>query len=213
MAFNADTLKELGVDEDLVDRIIKAHNEDITGSYIPKTRFDEINGELKEMKKGVAQRDEQIAQLKSFEGDNESLKSKVAELEKTNQESAQKYATQIETIRKQNAVNALITDAQDAGLVLGQIDMSKVSVNEDGSITGAKEQIDALRQSKSFLFKNVDNGSSVHGGGQPPQGGTFAGANRTNKAQADYGKRLAEAHNAGVKATQSATEYYFGRSN
>lgn len=210
MAFDAETLKTLGVDESLVDKIIKAHNDDISGSYIPKTRFDEVNGELKETKKSLTERDAQIETLKGFEGDNTALKAKVEELQGINKAASEKYTAEVTALRKKTALRDLLSDAQDADLVMSQLDMNTITVAEDGSITGAKEQVDALRQSKSFLFKEPSSNSGdrdIRGGGKPPEGGQM-GATRVS--QEDYGKRLAETRNAAIKSVKSAEAYYFG---
>lgn len=207
MAFDTETLEELGVSADVAAKIIDAHNQAITGNYIPKTRFDEVNKALKQSKSDIADRDTQIASLKTFEGDNESLKAKVSELQAKNEEAAAKYAHEMDTMRKTTAIRGLLSDAQDIDMVIGLLDLNSITVDASGRMIGAKEQIDGLRERKPFLFRGSQ--SPTIGDGAKPGEGHAPSVKAVNMSE--YGKRLAEARNVGAKQSKASADYYFPR--
>ena len=70
---------------------------------------------------------------------------------------------------------ALGDSAQDADLVAGLFDKSKLIMSDDGKITGLDEQMKALKKEKAFLFKEekapqpqIKGGKPAEGKGTPP---------------------------------------------
>lgn len=205
MAFDTTFLESLGIDSEDAQKIVDAHNQTINGNYIPKTRFDEVNKAYKQAKTDLTARDSQIESLKAFEGDNESLKAKVTELQKANEQAAAKYAHEMEALRKTTAIRGMLSDAQDATMVINLLNMDSISIDSQGHVIGAKEQLDALRESKPFLFKQATSTPTINGT-LPPEG-TSVRVKATSMS--DYGKRLAEARNIGAKQAKTAEDYYF----
>lgn len=116
------------------------------GAYVSKDKLDAKIDELKAVQESLSQRDEA---LKKWDGvDLDKLKAeneaKTAELNK-----------QLAELKKQNAVETtlLAENIQDLKAIKAYIDFDTVKVDEDGSVTGLKEQVDKLRTEKAFLFK------------------------------------------------------------
>jgi hypothetical protein len=127
-------------------------------TYVPKTRFDEVNNAKKDLEKTVQERDTQLEGLKKSSGDNEALKKQIEDLQKENKDSKEKYDADLKDVKVSNAIKLAIADkAQDAELVAGLFDKSKVILNEDGNVVGLEEQIKDLQTNKAFLFKPVEN--------------------------------------------------------
>lgn len=201
---NKDELIKLGLTEAQVESIIKAHKEVISGNFITKHRFDEVNNELKAVKESVAERTKQIENLKKFEGDNKALIEKLSLLEETSKQKDDELQTKILLERKRNAIKlALLEDAEgkpfDAEMVLGLFNTDNIVVDEKTGqiISGYKEQNENIRKEKSFLFtpKPGTQAQQTTPQGWKPAGTTPPDGTKgqtTVDTSTAYGKQLAQ---------------------
>ena len=150
----------LGISADLAEKAAAASAEELKG-FVPKTRFDEVNEEKKNLQTAKKKAEDDLEELKKTAGDNEALTKQITAL----QEEAKQNAGQIKAMKLSNAIRLGITDAQDAELVAGLVDQSKVILGEDGKVTGLEEQLKALRESKPFLFKAKEQEKGKQGAG------------------------------------------------
>ena len=197
-------LLALGFTEEQVTNILKVHKETIDGSYVPKHRFDEVNGELTQSKEQVKERDTQIKELKKFEGDSKALQDKITELETANSDKDKEYQSNLALERKKNAIRlSLLEDENgkphDAEMVMGLFNLEQVLIDEaTGKITsGYKEQNEALRKEKAFLFGEKqpagggdDKKPGISIKGQTPPDGS--GGQGGTDPSVSYGKSLAQ---------------------
>lgn len=207
-------LLEMGFTDEQAEKIVKAHKAEIDGNYIPKHRFDEVNESLKALKTETEQKDRQIKELGSFKGDAEALKTKVSELQEANKQLDTQHKTELAQLKKTNAIKfSIAAEVEDADLVLSRLDLSKVEVDEEGKIkSGFKEQYEALKTEKPFLFKKEEapkkpgfkpTGKKPEGGDNPPPAGD------EDKA-VEIAKSLATGKSGAGDATTKANDYYFG---
>lgn len=192
-------LLQEGFTEEQVNKILAMHKSVIDGKFIPKHRFDEINEELKSSKKQIEERDQQIAGLKKFEGDSQTLQQKIKELEDDNKNKDKEYASKLAFEKKKNAVRlALLEDESgkpfDSDMVMGLFDLEKIVVDENtGKITsGYQEQNESIRKEKAFLFEPAGLGNGPNLGWKPkgnnPKDGDGGKGPETSES---YGKSLA----------------------
>ncbi len=199
-------LLALGFTEEQVTNILKLYKEAIDGNYVAKHRFDEVNEELKTIKEQVKERDKQIADLKKFEGDAKTLQEKISALEAENAAKDKEYKANLALERKKNAIKlALLEDENgkphDVDMVMGLFNLEQVVIDEEtGKITaGYKEQNEALRKEKAFLFgekqpaggsedKNKNPGWKPQGQTPPDGNGGQGGTDPS----ISYGKHLAQ---------------------
>lgn len=107
--------------------------------YVEKDKYDDVSNQLASAN----------ANLEGYDPDwQDKVKQAQAEGEK-----------KLNDYKFEQAVESAINNAGAADLVSvkANIDMSKVSQAEDGSITGLDEQLAELKQSKPFLFKSEEN--------------------------------------------------------
>lgn len=159
MELTVESLVAAGVPQDVATKIVAAHKAVIEKGFIPKTRFDEVNEESKARKTQLEERDSQIAELSKFKGSAEELAAKVKEMEDANKVKDAEFKTQLETERKINAVKfELLSDQKnqphDPEMVLKLLKLEDIKVDEAGKVvSGFKEQRDAIKKEKAFLFK------------------------------------------------------------
>ncbi|ACO85027.1 phage scaffolding protein [Clostridium botulinum] len=181
-AFNA-------LSEDKRKELDKKDFEDVSsGSFISKTRFDQVNEQAKEYKKQVGERDKQINNLKEEYKDVDGLKEKVEQLELDNKTQKETYEKQLSDIAFNNALEKGLGafSIKDKKLIMTLIDKDKLKVDGD-NVIGLKEQIEPLKTSHEYLFdKEIKGtGSFVTGGNNDTQ------PNKTNFAS-ELGKQRAE---------------------
>jgi hypothetical protein len=141
-------LDKLSKGEATVEEVLKAID-DNQKDYVPRSRLNDKNDEIKELKDEIKQRDTQIDQLQQSAKGNEDLEKQLEDLKKTNDDWEQKY--------KQNQLNnavklAVAKDAKDADDILHFINKDSLSLNEDGTVKGLDDALKGLRESKSYLF-------------------------------------------------------------
>ena len=194
-----------GFTEEQATNILKLHKEAIDGNYVAKHRFDEVNTELKTTKEQVIERDKQITELKKFEGDSKALQEKITALENENAAKDKEYKANLALERKKNAIKlALLEDENgkphDVDMVMGLFNLEQVVIDEaTGKISsGFKEQNDAIRKEKAFLFspkEDVNKGGDGKPAGWKPAGTPPADGDKGGGGadpSVSYGKSLAQ---------------------
>lgn len=149
MQMNKEQLLALGLTEEQADKVIEGF-----GQMIPKSRFDEINEAKKQLEQQIKDRDNQLKELQKKAEGNEELTNQIKQLQEENKQAKTQYEQQLKDLQISSAIKlALSGKVHDAELVAGLIDKSKIELSEDGNIAkGLDEQIQSLRESKSFLF-------------------------------------------------------------
>ena len=169
-------LRQLGIAEDQMETAKDYVKSFLDGAYIPKARFNEVNEKNKDLTVQIADRDKQLTTLKKAVGDNEQLKAQIEGLQKANKEQKEAADARIKTLQLDSAIKLAIGDtAQDVDIVTGLIKRDALVLGEDGKVSGLKEQVEDLRKTKPFLFKQErTNPYQPHGGTGPQVDNPFA---------------------------------------
>lgn len=148
---NKKDLTDLGIAEDVAEKIIVLHGKDIEGHKTSlsteKQRADTLATQLSEANK----------QIETFKGLKVEDIQKAADDYKAKFEQAQKDAvTQVEKVKFDSKLEAALTAAKvkDSLSVMPHLKLDALKLNEDGSILGLKEQLDAIKSTKDFLFES-----------------------------------------------------------
>lgn len=147
---------ELGITitDELAENILKYERETLDGNYVPKTRFDEVNEKNKTLTTQLSERDTSITQLKKDLEDKPS-KEKVEQLEQLLANKDKEHALQLAgEIKKVKIISEIAGKVHDNDLVVNLLNLDKITVEDNGTMIGLKEQLDSLKQTKGFLFKN-----------------------------------------------------------
>jgi len=155
-----------GLSEEQAQAVMDIWNETIKG-FVPKERFDEVNGKLKEanttidtLKKSNADNGELQRQVKEY-------KEKVTILEATAANTRKEYAL------KDKLKEAGVVDADYIIYKQGGID--KFTFDKEGNPVGIDDVVKPLKESSPHLFK-AEPGADYKpaGGGTPPSKNPFA---------------------------------------
>lgn len=181
-----------GLSEEQTQAVMDIWNETIKG-FVPKERFDEVNGKLKEanitidtLKKSNADNEELQKQVKEY-------KEKVTILEATAANTRKEYAL------KDKLKEAGVVDADYIIYKQGGID--KFTFDKEGNPVGIDDVVKPLKESSPHLFK-AEPGADYKpaGGGTPPSKNPFA---KDSFNLTEQGKLLRE-NPAQAKALASA---------
>lgn len=160
-------LEDLGLEKEAIDKIMAENGNDVNAA---KADYEAMKQERDTMATQVAERDKQLETLKNSTGDMEALKQQIITLQADNQAAKEKYDADMKELKLSTAIKLALGDsAQDAELVAGLFDKSKLILSEDGKVTGLDEQLKSLKKEKSFLFKEEKPAQVQIKGGKPAE--------------------------------------------
>lgn len=160
-------LAKIGIAKENMESAEKEFKAFLDGSYVPKSRFNEVNEEKKTLQTTIADRDKQLETLKKNSGAAESLKKQIEQLQADNKKAKDEAEAKLKDLQFANAIKlAIVEKAQDVDIVSGLFDKTKLILGADGKVTGLEEQLKALEKEKPFLFKQPNQNPYNPNGGQ-----------------------------------------------
>lgn len=154
-------LTAMGLTEEQAQKVMQS----LDGNFVTKTRFNEVNEENKTLKQSVSDRDKQLETLKKENGDNAELKQQIADLQKQNAEQNKAHEAEMSKLKLDNAVEAALiaAGAKNTKAVRSLFENEKISLGEDGSVSGIDEQIAAVKKSDPYMFGETNNTKNFKG--------------------------------------------------
>jgi len=150
-AMTKEQLIEMGLTEEQATKVM----EQLDGNFVTKTRFNEVNEDLKKVKESLKERDGQLDKLKKSTNVDD-LKGEIEKLQTANKKKDEDHAAEIKAVKIESALeSALVTaKAKNTKAVKALLDLKDVELAEDGTIKGLADQIKKLTESEdtSFLF-------------------------------------------------------------
>ena len=147
-------LMEWGLTEEQANKVMEGLN----GSFVTKSRFNEVNEENKTLKAQVSERDGQIETLKKSAGDNTELQNQITALQEANRQKDKDHANEIKALKISNAVDVALTNAKaknnTAVKALLAAFLEKAELADDGTVKGLDDEIGKLTKGEdtAFLF-------------------------------------------------------------
>lgn len=208
------TLEELtkaGFTEDQAKKILGMHQKSIDGNYIPKATFEAERQKVKDANAIIAERDKQITELGSFKGTAEELQKKVDELTTANNTAKNEYEAKLTKMAQENSLKLAIADkVHNVEDILPKLDVTKITFKDGAVVAGLVEQMEALKKSNPYYFKEDDSGKNLPGGWTPFGRKPEEGGGSSGSAEEEFGKSLAKAVSTGNTFAEKADKTYFG---
>ena len=156
----------LGISEELAEKAAEASKEEFK-DYVPRTRLNEEIQKKKNAEESYNTVKAELDKIKGSVGNNEDLQRQIGTLQDELKKKEKAYADEIAEMKMTNAIQAAIaSQVQDAGIVTGLLDRSKLILTDDGKVTGLEDQLKGLKETKAFLFKEGETYPSVPDGGE-----------------------------------------------
>ncbi|MEC1265347.1 phage scaffolding protein [Bacillus subtilis] len=138
------------------------------GQWFPKERFDAVNSEKKDLKAQLDERDQQLSTLQKQAKGNEELQSAIKQLQEDNKKTAEEYQQKLDQQAFDFAVETALRDAKSKNIKAVKANLNLDSLKlADGKVIGLEEQLNALKDSDSYLFEESEEQPPKLAGRQP----------------------------------------------
>lgn len=168
-------LLAMGLTEEQADKVMDGLN----GDFVTKSRFNEVNTELKAARAALSERDKQLEELKKV--DAAALQAQITQLQADNKQKDADYAAQLKALKISNAVELALTGAKaknnTAAKALLADFISKAELTDDGTVKGLEDEVKKLAENEetAFLFEKATAGGFK--GAKPAEKGDPPGIN------------------------------------
>lgn len=124
------------------------------GNFIPKSRFNEVNEAKKDLLKQLKEKDEQFNEISKKYSENKDLANELETLKSDKAKLIEEYENKIKTNEFNYALDSALTGAKckNAKALKALLDMEGIKY-QDGKLNGLEEQLNALKESDSYLFE------------------------------------------------------------
>lgn len=160
-------LIDLGVAEDVAKQIMALHGKTVTGLNANLATAEQERDQFKEQ---LDTNQTELNTLKDSAKGNDDLTAQLTELQSKFDQVSTDSESKLAAQKKDFAIQLALKEANsvDEAIVLGLLDKDTIKVTEDG-LQGFKEQLDALKESKAFLFQEAkpDPTPQIVAGGNP----------------------------------------------
>ena len=147
-------LLEWGLTEEQATKVMEGLN----GSFVTKTRFNEVNTELTKAKATIMERDGQLETLKRASGDTKALQDQITQLQADNARQKKTHEAEIKALKIGNTVDMALSTAKaknnTAVKALLAAFLEKAELADDGTVKGLDDEIGKLTKGEdtAFLF-------------------------------------------------------------
>lgn len=188
-----DEFIKLGLDEETAKKCEATSLEELK-SFIPKTRFDEVNNEKKKLEADVKERDTQLETLKNSTGDVEGLKKQIEQLQADNKQKDEIHKAEIKQLKVDAAIDSALTSAKAKNKIAVKAllkDMDKAELAEDGTIKGLSDQLQALMKADDSKFLFDEGTKPTVKGAKPAASGNDDGDKGVDVSKMTYSELAA----------------------
>lgn len=200
-----DFLTEMGLEKEQIDKIMAEHGRSLNKLQEEKDEAERKASQADELKQQIEDRDKQLEDLSKKAKGNEELSEELNRLKEENQKTADEWKQKLEQQQKSFAIQSALRDANahDPDLVQKAIDTDAISF-KDGKLIGIDEQLNELKENKSFLFKQEEpaglKGRQPHINNEPPKGVTRDDLNKmTYKERVQFKQENPDQYNQLIK--------------
>ena len=127
------------------------------GGYVSNDKYTALETQLKNTQNLLDTKSKDFDDLKATAGDNKALQEQIDSLKSQYETDKADLKADYEAKLKRNTVaTQIIKDykPKDVEDVISHIDLSKIEIKGDDSISGLSEQVDALKESKAYYFED-----------------------------------------------------------
>ena len=132
--------------------------------WIPKAKFNEVNEARKLADENLKKANATLDELKGKAGLSDEYKAQIDALKAEAKKAEEAHKATIDGMRRDSAISQALASAK---AVRALLDESKLVLNDDGTLSGLKEQLEAVQKDNGYLFEESDHGE----GGKPFFGG------------------------------------------
>lgn len=143
-------LIELGLSEEQAKTVMAEHGRTVTTL---NAQISTLQASEKELQSQAAKHAEDLKVLQKNAGTSEELKQQIKQLQKENSDKEQQYQQELIDIQRNSALNQVLTESKvkNVKAVAALLDNDAITF-KDGQLIGAKEQLENLMKTDTYLF-------------------------------------------------------------
>jgi len=190
-------LKELGIEDENITKIIKAHNEEIKDSYVPLSRFNAVNEDKKEAERKAKELKSQLDGLDNV--DVAELENTIETLKNENKTAQENHEKELRNIKIDYALDKALIDAKAKNIkaVKAFFNLDELELDNDNIKALAEDD------TTSFLFGSDESSKGKFKGVNPVQ---VPGAGSGQSDDDSVGSMYAQKYNAKFGVTNNENE-------
>ena len=144
-------------------------NKALPEDWIPKSKYNELSESKKLSDENLKKANATLEELKGKAGLSDEYKAQIDALKAEAKKAEETHKATIDGMRRDSAITQALASAKarNAKAVRALLDESKLVLNDDGTLSGLKEQLEAVQKDNGYLFEESDHGE----GGKPFFGG------------------------------------------
>ena len=151
-------------------------NKALPEDWIPKSKYNELSESKKLSDENLKKANATLEELKGKAGLSDEYKAQIDKLKEEAKKAEETHKATVAQMKRDSAIDSALASAKarNSKAVRALLDEGKLVLNEDGTLSGLKEQIEAVKKENAFLFDSSDddNGGCGNGGGKPFFGGS-----------------------------------------
>lgn len=163
-----DQLKNLGLEEDVINKIM-----DLNGADIEKAKASnaEIMQENEALKEQIKERDKDLSNLRKNAKDNEELSNSYKELQAKYDKDTADLSNKLSQTRLNNVLDNALSKAgvRNTKAIKGLLNMDDIKLDKDGNLLGLDDQVKSIKQSDAYLFNEGEKQDYKPAGGNDPE--------------------------------------------
>lgn len=177
--------------------------------YVEKSELDTANNSIKDYKKQLKDRDEQLTDLQVKVKDNKELTQEIEDLKATNAQTTKDYEAKIDKMTFDTKLDKALTGAKAKNPKTVKALLNLENLKLDGEdIIGLKEQLEGLKESDGYLFGEENVESKPKGTGVIGNAGSSSNGDTKNNESKSLGERLAAEKAEAAKASENLDNFF-----
>ncbi|MGB8455156.1 MAG: phage scaffolding protein [Anaerocolumna sp.] len=141
----------LGFSEDMAQKAMDILKEELK-SFIPKTRFDQVNEVKKELIKKLDILEVELEELNNSKLVYQELEKIIKDLWNINAAIRAEQEAKLKDVLIWLAIRKKLAQVKYADLLINKFDKSRLTMGEDGTISGIEEQLEEIKTSYEGIF-------------------------------------------------------------
>lgn len=154
---NRDFLKELGLSDEQVDKVMKEYGKSINDIKDKADKVDQLESQIEDYKKQLEERDNQLNELSEKAKGNEELTAQIEELKQQNEQTKTEYEEKLKEQAFNHKLESTLVSAKvkNVKAVKALLDLDSIKLDGD-KLLGLDEQLNNLRENESYLFEQEE---------------------------------------------------------
>ncbi|WP_270893062.1 phage scaffolding protein [Staphylococcus saprophyticus] len=167
MSFTRDDLREIGIDEESLEKVMTLHGQEVQGLNDKvsqkESKLNELQSTVDSYKEDNKQKDNELKDLQEKAKNGDDLQQTISDLRQANEDREKERQKEINDLKFNHNLENKLRDvgARNVKAVRALLDSENLKFNdEENEVIGLQDQLEKLRESDSYLFADSTNSDS-----------------------------------------------------